>query len=61
MVSIVVLETCTGCGRCAEVCPFNVYEIAEDYAHALRAEDCIECCACVDACPEDAILLRSCL
>jgi len=25
-----------------------------------RSEDCIECCACVEACPVNAIIINAC-
>jgi len=48
MVAVVVLETCNAC-------PFAVFETMDSYTVPERSDDCIECCACVEACPESAI------
>jgi ferredoxin len=45
-------ETCTLCGRCAEVCPTLVVTVG-DLVTTL-AENCIMCCACVKQCPTGA-------
>lgn len=39
---------CTGCGKCAEVCP-------QGTGKPKAADRCIACGACVSACPADAI------
>jgi len=56
---VVTLEldqaTCIGCGRCLEVCPHQVFSLAEKKA-ALRDRDaCMECGACALNCPVKAI------
>lgn len=53
-------DKCKGHGECVEVCPSQVYEMVKGKATAPRVEDCIECCACVEACPEKAIEHSSC-
>ncbi|MGD0585772.1 MAG: mercury methylation ferredoxin HgcB [Oryzomonas sp.] len=46
---------CIGCGRCLEVCPHQVFSLAEKKA-ALRDRDaCMECGACALNCPVKAI------
>lgn len=58
--AIIVLETCNGCKVCEEVCPFHVFEVVDGFAVAVNGDDCIECCACVEACPEEAIIVSGC-
>jgi len=48
-------EKCTGCGRCAEVCPHGVFEITEKKAQIIDRDSCMECGACVMNCPAGAI------
>ena len=46
-------DKCTGCGRCAELCPLNGIEIKEG-----RPEwngRCTHCMACISGCPAEAI------
>ena len=53
-------DRCIGAGECVTSCPVNVFELVEGKAHAIRVEDCTECCACIDACPVKAITHSSC-
>jgi NAD-dependent dihydropyrimidine dehydrogenase PreA subunit len=36
----------------------NVYDIVDGKAQATRADDCIMCLACVNACPNQAITVE---
>lgn len=45
---------CTGCGRCVEVCPHQVFAI-DDRATILEINACMECGACAKNCPAAAI------
>ncbi|TXT60361.1 MAG: 4Fe-4S ferredoxin [Promethearchaeota archaeon] len=59
-------EKCVGCGRCAEVCPYNaiemieatkkmgIYTVSESKAHVIGAV-CKGCGACAAECPVGAI------
>ncbi len=60
-------DRCDGCGECVEVCPADVYELVcpakskgVEKAAAPNIAECIECCACVEACPLSAIVHSSC-
>ena len=53
-------DKCDADGECVNVCPTNVFEIIDGKSHAVRVDDCIECCACVDACPPKTIKHTSC-
>ncbi len=53
-------EKCDGDGECVNVCPSSVYEVVDGKSVANNIEECIECCACVSACPNEAIEHSSC-
>jgi NAD-dependent dihydropyrimidine dehydrogenase PreA subunit len=47
--------SCTGCGRCIEVCPHQVFALTENQAIISDLDACMECGACAKNCPADAI------
>jgi ferredoxin len=52
-------EKCTGCGRCAEVCPHSLFVMGDGRKARLTDRDlCIECGACMRNCAFDAIKVR---
>jgi NAD-dependent dihydropyrimidine dehydrogenase PreA subunit len=44
-----------GNAECVEACPSDEYEIQNSKAVPTGIDGCIECCACVESCPENAI------
>jgi NAD-dependent dihydropyrimidine dehydrogenase PreA subunit len=53
-------EKCKGYGECVLACPSSVYELVDGKTTAPNIDDCIQCCACQDACPTKAIRHHSC-
>ncbi len=53
-------DRCTGSGECAKICPTNVYEVVAGKSVVINIDECIECCACVENCPAEAIEHTSC-
>jgi NAD-dependent dihydropyrimidine dehydrogenase PreA subunit len=49
---------CTGCGRCAEVCPRGVFLIQRGKAEITNMDKCIECGACMNNCADEAISVK---
>ncbi len=52
----IIVEKCTGCGKCLPSCPFSAIRIENKKARIL--DSCSLCGACVDACPFQAIVLE---
>ena len=50
-----VQKDCIGCGRCAEVCPHQVFAITDGLARIADFDACMECGACARNCPATAI------
>lgn len=49
---VTLVDKCTLCGICAEVCPTNAITVNERVE--TKTELCIRCSACIKKCPEDA-------
>jgi NAD-dependent dihydropyrimidine dehydrogenase PreA subunit len=52
----IVVERCTGCGACVEVCPSGALYLVDGKAAVDRAF-CRACEDCLAACPSEAIIL----
>lgn len=53
------IDKCTGCGRCIEVCPRNVFALNNGRALLTDRDSCIECGACALNCRFGAIAVES--
>lgn len=53
-------DKCVGHGNCADGCPGGVYELKEGRAVPVHIDNCVQCCACVENCPEHAIAHSAC-
>jgi NAD-dependent dihydropyrimidine dehydrogenase PreA subunit len=53
-------ERCKGAGFCETVCPKDVFEVDHHRKLAFlpRAEECVQCGACIVQCPFDALFFR---
>ena len=50
------LSLCNGAGNCADVCPESVYQVVDGKVKSDSIGECVECGACQDECPNNAIL-----
>ena len=51
-------EKCTGCGRCLDVCPHEVFVMKEEKAFIAERDRCMECGACALNCPFNALEVK---
>lgn len=52
-------DRCTGCGRCIEVCPHNVFVLKKGKSEIVDKDRCMECGACAKNCSFKAIEVKS--
>ena len=52
-------EKCTGCRKCMEVCPHNVFDFDDQKARIAEKDLCIECGACALNCPAEALKVEA--
>ena len=53
-------DKCVGHGECVDACPSSVYELKDGKAVPVNIGECIQCCTCVQSCPENAIIHSAC-
>jgi DNA-directed RNA polymerase subunit D len=52
---IAIVEACTGCKKCVEVCPRKILILEDGKAKARNIEECSLCKLCVEECESEAI------
>lgn len=52
-------EKCIGCGLCMLVCPHGVFERSGDAVVIAARDACMECGACAQNCPSEAVSVRA--
>ncbi|MBN2251461.1 MAG: 4Fe-4S binding protein [Candidatus Altiarchaeota archaeon] len=63
----IATDTCTGCGKCADICPVDAIELVAESGEGkgkkksarLKEDICLGCGLCVRSCPVDAIELTA--
>ncbi len=58
LLSYFITDACTGCTRCARVCPTNAISGKVKELHVINQELCTKCGACMEACKFDAIIRK---
>jgi len=54
-----IVEECTGCGICRDVCDSGAIEMSRWMAYPEPIEgECIGCLLCIDECPFDAVEVK---
>ena len=51
-------EKCAGCEECVDVCPVEVFEMADDKSTIVNGDECMGCESCIEVCEEDAITVE---
>ena len=64
MPPVFLMDKCTGCGTCDEICPADAIYMTtaatepQDLPYLKYPEECWHCGACRQDCPEEAIVIR---
>lgn len=56
--NVFVHNECVGCGKCAKICPMQVFEMSEGRANVINEIDCTHCNLCVMSCKKHAISIK---
>jgi Fe-S-cluster-containing hydrogenase component 2 len=57
LATIVIIEKCTGCETCVDICPAQAIKM-EDGKAVVDADLCVDCESCIDECPSEAIQME---
>ena len=52
-------DKCVGCKMCTVVCPHGVFSMNNGHARVENRDACMECGACAQNCPAEAIWVKS--
>lgn len=55
---IEILDSCSACGACVEICPVLCLRLQEGSLMAVNEEVCFGCRKCEDVCTEEAIRIK---
>jgi NAD-dependent dihydropyrimidine dehydrogenase PreA subunit len=55
----ITADKCTGCGRCIEVCPHEVFDLQNRKVIVIAQDNCMECGACTQNCVFGALSVKS--
>jgi Fe-S-cluster-containing hydrogenase component 2 len=50
-------EKCTGCEECANICPNEVFAMADEKSDPNQGNECDYCESCLGVCPSEAITI----
>ncbi|HBV87226.1 MAG TPA: ferredoxin [Desulfosporosinus sp.] len=53
-----ISSRCSGCGKCLEVCPHNVFLLEGRKSVIVDKDRCMECGACAKNCPSNALEVK---
>jgi ferredoxin len=55
MMPVIIVDKCTGCGLCVEVCHCSALVMVNNVVTAVEVEECGWCAQCEAVCPTGAI------
>ena len=53
----VIIEKCTACETCVDICPAQAISMKDGKAF-VDADLCVDCESCIDECPSEAIQME---
>jgi len=59
MLKLTITDECTGCTKCAKICPVDAIQYTPYQVHTVDVEKCILCGMCIDECSFGAIVACS--